>query len=415
MAERKSEKKSERKQGLGMTRRTFLRSLGVGGLAAGAAPLLAAASAGPAHAAEAPRAMPLRTLGKTGVKVPVLCLGGMFDTINNQLLLKQALSWGVTYWDTAEMYGNGMSEEGFGRFFSRNPERRKDVFLVTKHTARGGDHTARLDKSLARLNTNYVDLFFIHSATSASDITPDILAWAEQMKKAGKIKHFGYSTHTNVEDCLLGSAKAPAGIDVIMHSYNIHLMLRPKMQEAVAACAKAGIGLVAMKTQGAGPGGGASEAELKMADRFLKRGFTDKQAKLKAVWETPEMASICSQMPSLTILAANVAAAKDQVALDKAELRSLTEYASACQGYCAGCGSICQQAVGGAVAVNEVMRALMYHKEYGEPELARQTFAALPAQSRELLERLDYSRAEAACPQKLEIAALMREAGELLA
>ena len=46
--------------------------------------------------------MPKRKLGKTGVDVSILCLGGMFDTINNQLLLKQAMKWGVTYWDTAE-------------------------------------------------------------------------------------------------------------------------------------------------------------------------------------------------------------------------------------------------------------------------------------------------------------------------
>ena len=76
--------------------------------------------------------MPKRKLGKTGVEVSILNLGGMFDTINNQLLLKQALKWGVTMWDTAESYGNGLSEEGMGRFFARNPEARKEIFLVTK-------------------------------------------------------------------------------------------------------------------------------------------------------------------------------------------------------------------------------------------------------------------------------------------
>ena len=77
-------------------------------------------------------------------------LGGMFDTINNQLLLRQAHAWGVTYWDTAEAYGNGLSEEGFGRYFSRNPGARKDIFLVTKFTHKGGgnDHTARLEGAL---------------------------------------------------------------------------------------------------------------------------------------------------------------------------------------------------------------------------------------------------------------------------
>ena len=81
--------------------------------------------------------MPKRKLGKTGVEVSILNLGGMFDTINNQLLLKQALKWGVTYWDTAESYGNGLSEEGMGRFFARNPEARKEIFLVTKLQAQG--------------------------------------------------------------------------------------------------------------------------------------------------------------------------------------------------------------------------------------------------------------------------------------
>ena len=104
--------------------------------------------------------MPKRKLGKTGVEVSILGLGGMFDTINNQLLLKQAMKWGVTYWDTAEGYGNGLSEEGFGRFFSRNPEARKEIFLVTKLHAKGGNLTERLDKCLQRLQTNYVDLFF---------------------------------------------------------------------------------------------------------------------------------------------------------------------------------------------------------------------------------------------------------------
>ena len=151
-------------------------------------------------------------------------------------------------------------------------------------------------------------------------------------------------------------------------------MNTPKMQEAVNACAKAGIGLVAMKSQAGRPGTPkiASEAKLEMVDRFLKRGFTDKQAKLKVVWENPQIASICSQMPNLTILSANVAAALDQTKLAREEFDSLRRYALETKAdYCAGCGKICQEAVGGAVPVNEVMRCLMYHRYYGEPELAQ--------------------------------------------
>ena len=123
-----------------------------------------------------------------------------------------------------------------------------------------------------------------------------------------------------------------------------------------------------------------------MVERFLKRGFTDKQAKLKVVWENPQIASLCSQMPNLTILSANVAAARDQTKLAREEFDSLRQYALETKAdYCAGCGNICQEAVGGAVPVNEVMRCLMYHRYYGEPELARQTFAGLPEEVRQRL------------------------------
>jgi predicted aldo/keto reductase-like oxidoreductase len=401
-----------------LTRREFVTTVGLAGLAVAGAGVTGAIAAADQPAAAAPaQTVPKRKLGKTGVEVSTLSLGGMFDTINNQLLLKQAMKWGVTYWDTAESYGNGMSEEGMGRFFSRNPAARKEIFLVTKLQAKGGNFTERLDKGLKRLQTDYVDLFFIHSLTAIDELTPAIRDWAREMKKAGKFKAFGFSTHTNMEDCLLGAAKLD-WIDAVMLTYNFQVMHTPKMQEAVNACAKSGVGLVAMKTQAGRPGSKAdpSEAKLEMAERFLARGFTDKQAKLKVVWENPQIASSCSQMPNLTILAANVAAARDQTKLGREEFESLRRYALETKGdYCAGCGKICQDAVGGAVPVNEVMRCLMYHQYYGERELARLTFAGLPEEIRRRLTAVDYSQAERACPRKLEIAALMRQAGELIA
>jgi predicted aldo/keto reductase-like oxidoreductase len=403
----------------GVTRRDFVKTVGLAGIAVAGAGVPGALAAPEPQAAAAPAgAMPKRKLGKTGVEVSILNLGGMFDTINNQLLLKQALKWGVTYWDTAESYGEGLSEEGMGRFFARNPEARKEIFLVTKvHHPKGDDLTERLDKSLKRLQTDHVDLFFIHAITSIDEMKPAYKDWAAAMKKAGKIKFFGFSTHTNMADCLAGAAKLD-WIDAVMFTYNFRVMADPKLKAAVDACDKAGIGMVAMKSMSGGPGEPKidSKAKLTMADRFLERGFTDKQAKLKIIWENPQIASICSQMPNLTILMANVAAARDQVKLTRGEMESLHQYALETQaGYCAGCGQLCQAALGGAVPVNEVMRALMYHRYYGEPELARETFAGLDEAVRQRLTAVDYSRAEAACPQKLAIAQLMRQAAEMLA
>jgi predicted aldo/keto reductase-like oxidoreductase len=408
---------SRKDKGTDLTRRDFMKTVGLAGLAAATAgaPGALAALEPPAATAKA-AAMPKRKLGKTGVEVSALCLGGMFDTINNQLLLRQARKWGVTYWDTAEGYGNGLSEEGYGRYFARNPGARQEIFLVTKTVPKGGNLTERLDKSLKRLHTDHVDLFFIHSIADIGDMKPAFKDWAAEMKQAGKFKFFGFSTHTNMADCLLGAAKLD-WIDAVMLAYNFRVMNTTKMIEAVNACAKSGVGLVAMKTQGGGPGlAVTTEGKLDLVERFQKRGFTDKQAKLKAVWETPQIASICSQMPNLTILSANVAAALDQTKLARGEVESLRRYAQETQtGYCAGCGRICREAVGGAVPVNEVMRCLMYHQYYGEPELARRTFAELPAAIRQRLTEVDYSRAEQACPHRLEIASLMQQAKEILA
>lgn len=399
----------------GMTRRDFIRTVGFGGVAAvgfEATKAMAATEQGEGKA----QAIPMRKLGKTGAEVSILCLGGMFDTVNNQLLLRQAYNWGVRCWDTSEAYGNGMSEEGYGRFFSRTPEARKDVFVVTKlkPTSPGG-LTEGLDKCLKRLQTDHVELLLLHGLGDVKDIAAPVKDWAAEMKKAGKMKLFGFSTHTNMEDCLLGAAKLN-WIDAIFFAYNFRLMHTPKMKEALAACVDAGTGLVAMKTQGGGPVKTDSEAELQMAGRFLEKGFTDKQAKLKAVWENPNIASICSQMPSLTILSANVAASRDLTAVSSRDFELLERFAAETRcGYCAGCASICHDAVAGAVPISDIMRCLMYYRDYGDPDLAREVYAGLSEEARMRLTEVDYSKAERACPQGLAISKLMHEASRMLA
>ena len=397
-------------------RRDFLKTLlaaGAGAALSGKAGLAAESAAkGPALVKSK---VPTRSFGKTGVQVSCLGLGGMFDTAKNQLVLRRARDLGVTYWDAADCYNfGGPSEIGSGNFFAANPGSRKEIFLVTKSDARD---PAGIDKllarSLERLQTDYIDLYFIHGIHGISELNDDTKSWAEKAKKAGKIKFFGFSTHSNMEDCLSGAAKL-GWVDGIMFSYNYRLMQKSNMKAAVEACAKAGIGLTAMKTQGGGSVKADSQAELDIGGIFLNRGFTDAQAKLKAVWENPQIACICSQMPTLAILTSNVAASMNLTKLATAELDRLEQHAAETrEGYCAGCGEICAAAAG--VPVNDVMRHLMYHHSYGDPDLARSEFARLPADIRARLATLDFSDAERRCPQGMPIAQLMKEAAELLA
>ena len=360
--------------------------------------------------------MPRRPFGRSGIKVSTLSLGGMFDILNNRLMLAKALEWGIDYWDTAEGYGGGRSEEGIGRWFARNPDTRKRVFLVTKLSLRRGtDFTPRLDACLKRLHTDYIDLLFVHGIRGINEMTPDLESWSRAMKKAGKLRLFGFSTHSNMEDCLEGAARLP-WIDGIMFTYNFRLMHEPRMKAAVDACYRAGIGLTAMKTQGGGPVKSDSESEIKMAGRFMKKGFTDHQAKLMAVWEEKRIASICSQMPNLTIMASNAAAAVDQTRLSQSDRALLARYArETCSDYCAGCGRLCSDVLGNKVPINDVMRCLMYVHSYQDLTLARSTFETLPVQIRALLAQLDFNAAERLCPRNLPIGRMMQEATTLLA
>lgn len=358
-----------------------------------------------------------RKLGKTGLEVPMLSLGGMFDIITNQIVLIKAIEWGVTYWDTAHVYNGGKSESGIGSFLKKKPEMREKLFLVSKASrARSIDQIEeRIALSLERLNTNYIDLYYgVHGLKDPEQLTDDLRTWSLDAKKRGIIKHFGFSTHSNTADCMLAAAKTDY-IDAIMTSYNFRHLNDSKMQDAISACHEKGIAVIAMKTQ-AGGAKPETDEEKKLTDHFLKRGFTLGQAKLKAVWADERISAICSQMPSIRQLVENVAAALDKTKLTKDDLHIFGEYAAAtCGGYCAGCESICSTAVADMPYTRDVMRYMMYHHHYGDTHDARAKFAQLPHTIRENLDRYDYRAAEKMCPNGLPIGELMREAKHVLA
>jgi predicted aldo/keto reductase-like oxidoreductase len=389
------------------SRRLFLKATGTAGLGALMTPVSKLATA-----AETPATVPTRPFGKTGVDVSILSLGGMFNIASNQLMMKQALRWGVTYWDTADCYQRG-SEKGIGKYFQKYPQDRRKVFLVSKSDARDPDGmTDLLDRSLKRMNTDYIDLYFVHGIYSIDEMDDSIRAWAQKAKAAGKIRFFGFSTHSNMEECLLEGAKL-GWIDGIMMTYNFRLMHTREMKRAVDACVKAGIGLTAMKTQGGGSVRTDTDTEIEMAGRFLEKGFTDAQAKLMAVWQNPAIASICSQMPNMTILMSNVAAALNRTDLSARDTDLLQRYARETHSdYCAGCTGICESTVDNGVPIGDVMRYLMYCRDYGNRDYAVAQFNSIPENIRRQMAGLDYTPAEKRCPQKMAIGRLMREAVE---
>jgi aryl-alcohol dehydrogenase-like predicted oxidoreductase len=244
--------------------------------------------------------VPTRPFGKTKVQVPILCLGSAFGR-SSDLLLKQAINMGVRLWDTAAMYAGGNSERAIGKYFAKFPEDRKKVFLLTKsYSVKGaGKWNTDLDKSLERMNTSYIDLFLSHAVGNADDLAPPLVnskLWAEKKKSEGKIRFFGFSTHKNMEENLMKASKF-GWIDGIMFSYNFRIMNSEKMKKAVDECSKAGIGLIAMKTQASGYMGytekiAPNAKEQDFFNQLAKKGLTLEQAKLKVVWDDHRITSI---------------------------------------------------------------------------------------------------------------------------
>jgi predicted aldo/keto reductase-like oxidoreductase len=365
-----------------------------------------------------PPKMPKRKLGKTGVEVPCLGLGTMFNLIDSQVVLRNTIKWGVKYWDTAHNYAGGNSELGIGKYLAKNPEVRKDVFLATKASGARtvADVEKRLQDSLKRLNTEYIDLYYApHAASDPGQLTDELKRWAQSAKKRKLIRFFGFTTHKNMANCLVAAAKLD-WIDAVMTSYNFRLMQDPKLLDAIEQCHKAGIAIIAMKTTGRTTITRfklaiETEADKKLVRNFIQRGFSPEQAAIKLVLQDKRISAAPVQMENVAVLTKNVAAVLDKTEFTQTDIRIFNEYARAtCTGYCAGCAHICDSALPNAPFVSDIMRYLMYYNSYGDRSRARELYAQIPAKVRNKLLKIDYSIAEAYCPQHLPISELVSEA-----
>jgi uncharacterized protein len=401
------------------TRRAFLKTLGIAGVGSLLIPLNSCTETSDNVDLKKiqPFTVPTRPYGKTGENVSILSLGGVVEK-SNQVLYRYALRRGITYWDTADSYGRGNNELGIGLYFSKFPQDRKKVFLVTKAgTSDPKELTERLDRSLQKMNTSYIDMFFIHYVSDAKkELTSEVKIWAEKAKTQGKIRYFGFSAHKNMESSMLVAAKL-GWIDGIMVSYNYRLMVKDEMKEAVDACVEAGIGITAMKTQASffsgllfASVGSESDTADRLTERFLKKGYTMEQAKLKAVWENTNIASVCSSMPNLTTLEANIAAATNQTKLTQNDLRLFDQYAleTNCE-YCMGCADICESAIDYKVPISDILRYSMYRNSYKDRDKAVRLFESLPADVKADIILTDYSKAEKDCPQNIAISYYLKK------
>jgi len=355
--------------------------------------------------------VPRRVLGKTGETVPILLMGGAMKLDSRfDPKLAEAFRFGVDYIDAADCYNGGRCEAAVGNYLAKSDVRKK-TWITSKsdqHDPMGFETT--LTRGLDRMQTDYFDMYYLHAVEDPSPLSNnDLRATVERLKKEGKIRFFGFSCHDgNVDELLQLAAKTP-WVDSVMFRYNFAQYGNKALNDAIDACVKANVGLIAMKTQ---------RSEVSFEDswkKFQTKGKWSKhQAVLKAVWEDERISAAVSHMDTFEKLKQNIAAAVDRFELGRADLDALGRYAAATRHEaCDGCDHICNAAVEAPVKIGATLRYLMYHDVYGEKEKARELFRQLPEQAQQL-RGVDFGGANRACPFGVNVAAHMKRASEVL-
>jgi aryl-alcohol dehydrogenase-like predicted oxidoreductase len=215
-------------------------------------------------------------LGNTGLKVSRLALGCMsygdpttarahrwaLDDDAAQPFLRQAIELGITFWDTANTYQNGTSEELIGRAIKRY-SRREDIVLATKvhgkmHDGPGGQGLSRkaileqVDASLARLGTDFIDLYQIHRFDPDTPVEETMEA-LHDIVKAGKVRYLGASSMFAWQFAKLQHAADLGGWTRFVSMQNQYNLLRRQEEtELLPMCADMGVGVIPYSPQGKG-------------------------------------------------------------------------------------------------------------------------------------------------------------------
>ncbi len=247
-----------------LSRRAFLAKTATGFASAGfLTGLPAAAFAQATHATEttiSSRKIIHRTLGRTGLSIPIVSMGVM--NADNPEIVQASYEIGVRHFDTAASYQYGRNEQMVGRVIEHLAVRDK-VIIATKISSgsqRGETETGEIvsklvtdcEASLKRLNTDYVDILYIHSVDSAETVNnPANAEGLNKLKEQKKIRFAGVSTHTRMADVINAVAENSA-FDVVLTAINFTMAGDGELLGAIDRASARGVGVVAMKTQAGG-------------------------------------------------------------------------------------------------------------------------------------------------------------------
>ncbi len=263
--------------------------------------------------------IPRRPLGRTGVEVSIIGVGGSdIGKYKNEQeairIVQEAIDAGINFMDNAWEYNEGKSEEYMGKALTG---RRDKVFLMTKVCTHGRDkQTAmkQLEDSLRRLKTDHVDLWQVHECVYENDperhFAPGgVIEAVTEAKRAGKVRFVGFTGHKDPAIHLAMLARNYP-FDTCQHPVNpFDASYRSFEQHVLPELSKRGIASIGMKSLGGG--GEALKANAIMVEEALRYAMS------------LPIATLVSGMPTLGILQQNLKIARGFQPMTAAEMQVL--------------------------------------------------------------------------------------------
>ena len=274
--------------------------------------------------------IPTRPLGKTGVDVSILCLGGAHigliqDEAESIKLMHTAVDEGITFFDNAWDYHGGRSEELMGKALETGGRREK-VFLMTKNCERDYEGSMRnLEESLRRLKTDYLDLWQFHEVVYDND--PDWIfdkggiKAAIEAREAGKVRFIGFTGHKDPR-IHLKMLNKPFDWDTAQMPINVmDAHFRSFQNEVVPVCREREIGVLGMKSLGGGRERGTIPAEAGIpAEKCIRYALSQ------------PISTLVVGMTSMVDLKQNLAIAHNFSPMSRAEQQELLDEVKAVAG-----------------------------------------------------------------------------------
>lgn len=273
--------------------------------------------------------LPLRTLGRTEEAVTMLGVGGShlgaMSEKDAQATIEMVLQGGVRFFDTAESYQSGGSEARIGKLLT--PQYRDVIYLMTKSTARNADGARRhLEDSLRRLNTDYLDLWQVHAVQNPQDvdqrITDGVFEVMEEAKRSGKVRHLGFTGHTQ-PDAMLRVLEQSNLFDVCQMPVNIaDPNYSSFIKQVMPKLVEQNIGILAMKSlANGGFFGGSSHAQHGNNPKIVPNRVSIAEA-INFTWSLP-ISVLITGADNPQQMQEKIALANSFIAMDESQRQAL--------------------------------------------------------------------------------------------